>query len=115
MRISDWSSDVCSSDLKILDMLTSACPEGAIISFDFDGKLHVHVDVHSFEDILKVEGALPILGGGMFYAISRGETPHRPFHHRLSAIVARCWQFWTLWTSMTPRSDRRRVGEGCAR
>src|SRR3546814_3185611 len=81
MRISDWSSDVCSSDLplsatkclvagkggsfmsdgpvqrqsverlpdqrstlltdelnKILDMLTSACPEGAIISFDFDGK-----------------------------------------------------------------------------
>ncbi|WP_336960414.1 hypothetical protein [Sphingobium aquiterrae] len=89
-RLPDQRSTLLTDELnKILDMLTSACPEGAIISFDFDGKLHVHVDVHSFEDILKVEGALPILGGGMFHAISRGETPHRPFHHRLSAIVDR--------------------------
>lgn len=70
-------------------MLTGACPKGAVISFDFDGRLHVHIDVHSFEDLLKVEGILPILGGGTFHDTSRGDTPHRSFHHRLSAIVDR--------------------------
>ncbi len=74
---------------KVLTMLQGACPKDAIISFDFDGRLHVHVDVHSFEDLLKVEGILPILGGGTFHDLTRGETPHRPFYHRLSAIVDR--------------------------
>ncbi|WBX84595.1 hypothetical protein [Sphingosinicella microcystinivorans] len=89
-RLPEQRSTVITDELnKILDMLTSACPKGAVISFDFDGRLHVHVDVHSFEDMLKVEGILPILGGGTFHDISRGDTPHRSFHHRLSAIVDR--------------------------
>ena len=74
---------------KILTMLKGASPESALISFDFDGRLHVHVDVRSFEDLLKVEGTLPILGGGMFHDLTRGKTPHHPFHHRLSAILER--------------------------
>jgi len=89
-RLPDQRSSLITDELnKILAMLQGACPEGAIISFDFDGRLHVHVEVHSFEDLLKVEGVLPILGGGMFHGLARGETPHRPFHHRLTAIVDR--------------------------
>ena len=89
-RLPDQRSTAITDELnKILDMLTGACPEGAVISFDFDGRLHVHVDVHDFEDVLKVEGILPILGARMFCDISRGETPHHPFGHRLNAIVAR--------------------------
>lgn len=89
-RLPDQRSTMVTDELnKILTMLKGACPERAIISFDFDSRLHVHVDVHSFEDLLKVEGILPILGGGVFHDLTRGETPHRPFHHRLSAIVDR--------------------------
>lgn len=89
-RLPEQRSTVITDELnKILDMLEGACPKGAVISFDFDGRLHVHVDVHNFEDVLKVEGVLPILGGGMFHDMSRGSTPHHPFSHRLSAIVDR--------------------------
>jgi len=89
-RLPEQRSRLVTDELnKILTMLKGACPDDAIVSFDFDGRLHVHVDVHSFEDLLKVEGILPILGGGMFHGLTRGETPHRPFHHRLSAIVDR--------------------------
>ena len=89
-RLPEQRSTVITDELnKILEMLSSSCPKGAIISFDFDGRLHVHVDVHSFEDVVKVEGILPTLGGGMFHNMSRSSTPHHPFSHRLSAIVDR--------------------------
>lgn len=89
-RLPEQRSTVITDELnKILDMLRGTCPKGAVISFDFDGRLHIHVDVHNFEDMLKVEGILPVLGGGMFHDVARGETPHRPFSHRLSAIVDR--------------------------
>lgn len=87
-RFPDQRSTMITDELnKILTMLRGACPDEAIVSFDFDGRLHVRVDVHKFEDLLKVEGILPIVGGGVFHDMSRGETPHRPFFHRLSAIV----------------------------
>lgn len=89
-HLPDQRSTVITDELnKILDMLKDACPEGAVISFDFNGRLYVHIDVHSFEDLLKVEGILPILGGGIFHDMCRGDTPHRSFHHRLNAIVDR--------------------------
>ena len=89
-RLPEQRSTIITDELnKILDMLAGACPKGAIISFDFNGRLHVHVDLRDFEDLLKVEGTLQILGGGMFHDISRGSTPHHPFYHRLSAIVDR--------------------------
>jgi len=89
-RLPEQRSTAVTDELnKILEMLRGACPKGAVISFDFDGRLHVHVDVHSFEDLLRAEGIIPLLGGGMFHDISRGDTPHHSFHHRLSAIVDR--------------------------
>lgn len=74
---------------KILSMLKDISPDEATISFDFDGRLHVHIDVHNVEDLLRIEALLPTLGAGIFHDLTRGETPHRPFFHRLSAIVDR--------------------------
>ena len=74
---------------KILALLKDACPADAIISFDFDGRLHAHIDVHKQEDLTRIELILPQLGPGLFHSLVRGNTPNRPFHHRLSALVAR--------------------------
>lgn len=75
---------------KLLGLLKAACPEATAIRFDFDGKLRVHIDVRSRSDVAVVEAVLPTLGGGgMFYGLSLGATPHHPFHHRISALVDR--------------------------
>lgn len=69
-------------------MLSEACPSGAKITFDFDGRLHVHVDVRSREDIATVERVLPTLGQGLFHILRRGDAPRHRFLHRISALVA---------------------------
>jgi transcriptional regulator of NAD metabolism len=74
---------------RILTMLREICPKNAVISFDFDGQLHVHIDLRSREDVTVIERLLPSLGLGLFHRISLGETPHHPFFHRISALVAR--------------------------
>ena len=72
---------------RILGMLREAAPKNATISFDFDGRLSVHIDVRTVEDITRVEAVLPVLGRGMFHGLSRKATPHHPFYHRVSALV----------------------------
>lgn len=89
-RLPDQRSTLVTDELnKILTMLKGACPESAIISFDFDGRLHVHVDVHSFEDLLKIEGVLPILGGGMFHGLGGVDTYRS--HSTMAARVTTAW------------------------
>lgn len=73
---------------RILTMLCDVSPKGATISFDFDGRLHVHIDVRRREEVTLLESVLPSLGGGLFHSVSRGATPHHPFFHRISALVA---------------------------
>ena len=72
---------------RILALLRQACPPNARISFDFDGRLHVHVDVRNIEEVAAVEAALPALGQGLFRCLRRGATPNRAFLHRVSALV----------------------------
>lgn len=72
---------------RILSSLSDACPDDAAISFDFDGKLHVHIDIRNLEDVALTEAILPTLCGGIFHEIRRGSTPHRSFFHRVSAQV----------------------------
>ncbi len=74
---------------RILTMLRQACPRDSQISFDFDGKLHVHIDVRNREEVALVESMLPAIGLGLFHGITRGGTPHHPFFHRVSALVDR--------------------------
>ena len=83
-------STVVSDELnRVLAMLREACPKQSLISFDFDGRLHVHIDVRKREEVILVEAMLPTMGLGLFHSISNGETPHHPFFHRVSAIVDR--------------------------
>lgn len=74
---------------RLLTMLQERCPQEAIVSFDFDGKLHVHIDLRSREDVAVVEALLPTLGTGLFHSLSRGSTPNRPFFRRVTALVDR--------------------------
>jgi hypothetical protein len=75
---------------RILDLLQGAFPNATKISFEYDGRLHAHIDLRSMEEITVVEERLPFLGGGrLFSEPRRGKTPNHTFHHRVSAIVAR--------------------------
>jgi hypothetical protein len=82
------SSRITDELTRILAMLRDLAPRDAVISFDFDGKLHVHIDVRKREEVTVIEAVLPTLDGGRFGQLSRGATPHHPFFHRVSAVVA---------------------------
>ncbi len=71
----------------ILDEIRERIVEADEITLDFDGKLHVHLDVKGGEDVPLVEAKLSEMGNGMFSQISRGATPNHPFLHRVSALV----------------------------
>lgn len=66
-----------------------ACPPSSVVSFIFDGRLHLAVDVHTFEEASIVESVLPAIGGGVFHDVSRGNTPGMSFRRRVSALVDR--------------------------
>ena len=75
---------------RIYNLLRDAFPEVHHISFEFDGKLLVHMDSRRKEQVELIQERLPYLAGGrLFSGIRRGETPKRPFDHRISALVAR--------------------------
>lgn len=83
------SSSVSDELNAILMMLREACPNDAMISFDFDGKLHAHIDVHRREEVFIIKNMLPKLGDGLFHSITIGDTPHHPLFHRITALVNR--------------------------
>jgi hypothetical protein len=72
---------------RILTQARESCPSDARISFDFDGHLHIHVDVRTLQQVAEVQAALASSGGGLFHTFTRGNTPHHPFFHRLSARI----------------------------
>ena len=74
---------------KMSAMLKQACPSDAVIRFEYDGQLRVHIDVRRFEDMAQVESMLPSLCGGIFGDVQRGLAKHHSFFHRVSALVAR--------------------------
>lgn len=83
------SCNVVTEELnRIVALVREACPENAEVCFDFDGRLHVHIDVRKLEDVTLVQAVLPDVGMGMFSNLSLGKTPNRPFSHRISALVA---------------------------
>ena len=83
------SSVVSDELIKLTDLLHSVCPSEAVITFEFAGALHVHIDVRTLEDMTRLETLMPSLGGGVFHDIQRGLAARRSFFHRLSASVAR--------------------------
>lgn len=74
---------------RLIDLVRSICPADAKISFHYDSRLHLHIDIRRLEDVSAIETMLPTLGAGLFHDIQRGPTPHQPFFHRVSAFVDR--------------------------
>ena len=75
---------------RIHRLLHDAFPDVHHICFEFNGKLSVHMDTRRKEQVALIQERLPYLAGGrLFSEVRRGETPRRPFEHRVSALVAR--------------------------
>lgn len=73
---------------RITSLLRTFAPEG-VIGFEFDGCLHVHIDLRNREDVLVLQAVLLTIEGGLFRNLTLGNTPNRSFGHRVSAEVAR--------------------------
>lgn len=67
--------------------IRAACPSGASVSFRFDRRLHVDIDVRTVEQAAAVERALPNLAQANFKAIRRAKSPS-PFLQRITAEVS---------------------------
>ena len=74
---------------KLTAALQEICPQDAVISFEFDGKLHLNVHLRRFEDVTRLETALPSLCGAIFHDVRHGQVGRHSFLHRVSALVAR--------------------------
>jgi hypothetical protein len=74
---------------KLRGVLIEKLPRDALVKFEFDGKLSLHVYVRGYEDLAVVEALLPSLCGGIFRNLQRGMTRHSSFNHRVSASVER--------------------------
>lgn len=68
-------------------VIRGALPEVAGVSFTFENRLQLHIDVRKREDVTLVELILPRLESGAFRTVSLGRTPGHPFHHRITAFV----------------------------
>src|SRR3546814_18026684 len=96
MRISDWSSDVCSSDLFQL--------LGLVLVLGVAGFFQFGVDL--FEAGFQ-RGDAAGLAGGRLAAMARGVL------ERLPVLVGQMWP--GLHPCPALRSEARRVGKGCVR
>lgn len=74
---------------KLTDMLRPHCPKDSVIRFEFDGKLHLQIDVRRFEEIAALEALLPAMWGGIFTDVQRSISEKHSFFHRLTAVVRR--------------------------
>src|SRR3546814_16993350 len=101
MRISDWSSDVCSSDLSAMDVLMKG----------------LSIDIGAYNAVLWRTGAGTLLSGLLYFA-SRPKWPGRAtlrIHAWRSLFVAGMALnfFWALarFPLAEARTAERRVGE----
>lgn len=72
---------------KLQNLLKSEFPKAVSILFEFDGKLKLHIDVRTGEEISTTEAKLASLCGGAFQHVKHGAAPHHPFFHRITAEV----------------------------
>src|SRR3546814_20633996 len=99
MRISDWSSDVCSSDLR------------RRTAVDFAEQMRDLVDV-GFPDADKIRVVMDNLSthtpGALYEAFPAPEA-----HRLLSRLEFHFTPKHASWLNMAARSDDRRVGNAC--
>lgn len=73
---------------RLTSILREICPPDGVITFEYDGALHLHIDVRRVEDVTRIEALLPSLCGGIFHGVQRGLTAHHSFFHRVSSMVS---------------------------
>jgi hypothetical protein len=74
---------------RIAASVRTLCPKDTEISFEYDGRLHMHLDIRGLEEVARLETLLPGLEDGIFSNLQRGLVDNRPFFHRLTVLVAR--------------------------
>lgn len=83
-------STVISDELAmLLSAVETVSPRDAKVTFDYNGTLHLHIDVRNLEDVARLEVLLPTLCGNIFANLQRGSVDNHPFFHRLTASVNR--------------------------
>lgn len=73
---------------RLTRILREICPPESVISFEYDGTLHLNIDVRRAEDVARIETLLPSLCGGIFHGTQRRLTARHSFFHRISAMVS---------------------------
>src|SRR3546814_12391825 len=96
MRISDWSSDVCSSDLPRVTELFTWIDSGS-----FEVSWALKVDTLTAVMLVVVTGV-----SSMVHVYSVGYMAHDPYKPRFFAYLS-------LFTFFMLRSEERRVGKEC--
>ena len=71
---------------ELTEMLLHACPPETNVSYRYDGKLRVDIDVRGAEHAMIVERLLPTLRLGIFAEVRRAISPS-PFLLRITAEV----------------------------
>jgi hypothetical protein len=89
ISVSSQATPVSDELSRLMAVLRDFCPSDANIGFEFDGKLHLCVQLRRFEDVTRLETALPTLCGGIFDDIRHGQVGRHSFLHRVTALVAR--------------------------
>src|SRR3546814_12252608 len=105
MRISDWSSDVCSSDLRLRCSSVVSVSGNALVLEPAHGVGEVHVDdsaTHATVRVIEAEGGRGVVG-------ERGEVLH-PGHQTLRSGRQEVGERSQVAQGLA--QDRKRVGEG---
>ena len=87
-RLSPDNSRVVSQTLsRVEEAVQAICDPSTVISFRFNGRLHIDIDARTVEELTRIEVLLPGLCGGIFSNLQRGLVDDHPFFHRLRALV----------------------------
>ena len=79
-------STVVSDELAmLLGAVQAVSPRDAKVTFDYNGTLHLHIDVRNLEDVARLEVLLPTLCGNIFANLQRGSVDNHPF------FPCSCW------------------------
>lgn len=72
---------------SLRDAVKSIVPADTVVSFQFDDRLHVNIDMRDLQELARLEASLPSLANGIFTNLRRSLADHQPFRHRLTAEV----------------------------
>src|SRR3546814_13851284 len=105
MRISDWSSDVCSSDLKEYNYFTEITADGAALSFSTVSAYEARYE----DDILTLEFTIPLAAP---VDPRRVQVAFRSYDPTFYIAVEPALEDPVTFAGSPPaRSQERRVGE----